>query len=106
MIGGGAKGETWLQMLADIWQRPLDLPLYTEDATSLGAAVCGGIGVGAFADFSVARRFNPRQKTLEPRRDLADRYGRLYTVFNRAYDQMRGVFRELAEYRSLYPGDG
>jgi xylulokinase len=104
MIGGGAKGETWLHILADIWQRPLDLPRYTEDATSLGAAVCGGIGIGAFPDFSVVRRFNPRRKTLEPRRDLAERYGRLYEIFNRAYDQTRGMFRDLAEYRRLYAG--
>ncbi|MDR3173257.1 MAG: FGGY-family carbohydrate kinase [Treponema sp.] len=102
MIGGGAKGETWLQILADIWQRPLAVPLYTEDATSLGAAVCGGIGIGAFKDFSAARRFNPLLRTIEPRRDLAEPYRRLYAIFNRAYDQLTGVFRDLAEYRRLY----
>jgi xylulokinase len=103
MIGGGAKGETWLRILADIWQRPLAVPAYTEDATSLGAAVCGGIGLGAFKDFSVVKSFNPRLRVIEPRRDLAEPYRRLYAIFNRAYDQLAGVFHELAEYRELYP---
>jgi xylulokinase len=102
VIGGGARGETWLRILADIWQRPLAVPVHTEDATSLGAAVCGGIGIGAFTDFSAARRFNPPLKTIEPRQDLAEPYGRLYEIFNKAYDQLTGVFGDLAEYRRLY----
>jgi xylulokinase len=102
LIGGGAKGETWLQILADIWQRPLAAPAYTEDATSLGAAVCGGIGIGAFKDFSVVKNFNPRIKTIEPRRDLAEQYQKLYGIFNQAYEQLTGVFGDLAEYRRLY----
>src|SRR5690606_8976738 len=55
VIGGGAKGELWLQILADIWQREIVVPRYLEEATSMGAALCAGVGIGAFRDFSVAR---------------------------------------------------
>ncbi|MDR1143783.1 MAG: FGGY-family carbohydrate kinase [Spirochaetaceae bacterium] len=98
MIGGGAKGTVWLQILADIWQKPLVVPAYTEEATSLGAAVCGGVGIGAFRDFSVIRQFNGPVKTISPRGELAPVYEELFGIFNQAYDSMTGVYHRLAEF--------
>jgi xylulokinase len=98
MIGGGAKGNVWLQILSDIWQKPLAVPAYTEEATSLGAAVCGGIGIGAFKDFSVIRKFNAPVKQINPNKDCAARYEKLFPLFNKAYDALVDTFKELAEY--------
>ena len=100
MIGGGAKGAVWLQILADIWQKPLAVPAYTEEATSLGAAVCGGVGIGAFRDFSVIRDFNAPVQKITPNRKLAPVYEKLFPLFNKAYDGLLETFRGLAEFRS------
>ena len=99
MIGGGAKGAVWLQILADIWQKPLAVPAYTEEATSLGAAVCGGVGIGAFRDFSVIRDFNAPVRRIEPSRNLAPVYAKLFPLFNQAYEGLLETFRGLAEFR-------
>jgi xylulokinase len=101
-IGGGARGEVWLQIFADIWQKPLPIPLYTEEATSLGAAVTGGVGVGFFPDYSVIEKFNPPVRTIMPRRDTAERYRELYGIFNEAYESLLGVHRRLSEYRAKF----
>ncbi|MDR1617967.1 MAG: FGGY-family carbohydrate kinase [Treponema sp.] len=98
MIGGGAKGAVWLQILADIWQKTLEVPTYTEEATSLGAAVCGGVGVGAFKDFSVIHRFNGPVRTVVPHGELAPLYEELFEIFNQTYDSMIGVYHRLAEF--------
>ncbi|MDR2730719.1 MAG: xylulokinase [Treponema sp.] len=98
MIGGGAKGNVWLQILSDIWQKPLAVPAYTEEATSLGAAVCGGIGIGAFKDFSVIHKFNVPVKRINPNKDCAAGYEKLFRLFNKAYDALVDTFMELAEY--------
>jgi xylulokinase len=98
MIGGGAKGAAWLQILADLWQKPLAVPAYTEEATSLGAAVCGGVGIGAFRDFSVIHQFNPPVKTITPNRELAPLYEELFGVFNQTYDSLLDVYHRLAEF--------
>lgn len=100
LIGGGAKGRLWLEILADIWQKPLEVPTYLEEATSLGAAVCGGVGVGLFADYTAVRRFNRTVETIRPNRANAGRYAALYEAFNRAYEALVPVYEQLAEYRA------
>ncbi|MDR2370564.1 MAG: hypothetical protein LBD71_03720, partial [Treponema sp.] len=97
VIGGGAKGPVWLQILADIWQKPLEVPAYTEEATSLGAAVCGGVGIGAFKDFSVIHKFNHPVKTIEPHTELAPLYDELLDIFNLSYDSLKSVYSRLGK---------
>lgn len=99
MIGGGAKGALWLQILADIWQKPLHLPTYREEATSLGAAVCGGVGVGLYPDYHVVRTLNPTVKTIAPNPANAGRYQTLYKIFDQTYAALAPVYAALADYR-------
>ena len=42
VIGGGAKGRVWRQMMADIYGVRIEKPTYLEEATSMGAAITGG----------------------------------------------------------------
>ena len=92
LIGGGAKGRIWMQILADIWQKTVQIPEFLEEATSMGAAVCGGVGVGAFEDFSVINRFNRINTVIRPRPENKETYDRLYEVFNRAYEALVPVY--------------
>lgn len=95
LIGGGAKGKVWAQILADIWQKPLRIPRYLEEATSMGAAVCCGVGVGMFPDYSVIDRFNPGESRLLPREENRPAYKALYEIFNQAYEVLRPVYKNL-----------
>jgi xylulokinase len=92
LIGGGAKGRVWVQIMADIWQKTILIPEYLEEATSMGAAVCGGVGIGAFPDFTVVSRFNEIKAVIRPREEYREVYGRLYQVFNRAYEALVPVY--------------
>ena len=85
VIGGGAKGNAWLRILSDIWEKPLSVPRYLEEATSMGAAVCGGVGIGAYRDFSVMRELNRRERLVSPDPETANTYRRMYKAFNQAY---------------------
>lgn len=102
LIGGGAKGPAWMQILADIWQAPLQIPAYLEEATSMGAAVCAGVGVGIFRDYKAAKAMNPIRRTVTPNEALKPCYDRLYDIFNKSYDALTGVYGELGEYRKLF----
>jgi sugar (pentulose or hexulose) kinase len=46
--GGGARSPRWLQIKADVLERPIRAPAATE-AASRGAAILAGMGCGAFA---------------------------------------------------------
>lgn len=103
MIGGGTKGRLWLQILSDIWQKPLSLPAYREEATSLGAAVCGGVGIGLYPDYHVAASMNPKVEELQPSREMSIRYQALYDAFNAAYAALKPVYCKLSELREGTP---
>ena len=95
VIGGGAKSAVWLQILADIWQKPLLIPEYLEEATSMGAAVCGGVGVGMFKDFKVISQFNKVKKQILPCPENASIYHKLFSVFEESYNQLVPVYEKL-----------
>jgi xylulokinase len=99
MIGGGAKGRTWLQILADIWQTPLAVPAYIEEATSMGAAICGGVGIGLYRDFGECAGFNRVVGEVRPNPASKDRYDQLYKIFSQAYEGLVPAYGALAEYR-------
>ena len=98
VIGGGARGRTWRQIMADIYGMPILRPALLEEATSMGAALAGGVGVGIFPDFSVAERLASIVDTIQPNPELKPVYDRLYGVFNRAYQAFEPLFDELAEF--------
>lgn len=96
VIGGGARGRVWRQMMADIYGMSVLRPAILEEATSMGAAIAGGVGVGIFPDFSVAERLTPIVDTCTPDASLKTHYDRQYGLFNRAYAALEPVFDEMA----------
>ncbi len=99
LIGGGAKGKLWLQILADIWQKQIAVPQYLEEATSMGAAVCAGVGIGLYPDFAVMEKLNRTEYVIEPNREYKAVYGRMYDIFNESYEALVNVYGSLADYR-------
>lgn len=97
LIGGGAKGELWRQILADIFGRPTLRPRLLEEATSLGAAIAGGVGVGLFHDFSVARQQIELVDRHTPNPEAQAVYDRLYPIFLATYNALVPIFDQLYE---------
>ncbi len=95
VIGGGAKGDVWIQILSDIWEKPLAVPSNVEEATSMGAAICGGIGVGIFQDFLVADNFNKAAKYFKPQTKNKKVYQEMYSTFCKTYERLVPTYHEL-----------
>jgi xylulokinase len=100
VIGGGARGRTWRQIMADIYGMPVLRPALLEEATSLGAAVAGGVGVGIFRDFGIAEQLTPIVERTEPDLALRPLYDRLSAAFNEAYDRLAPLYDTLAEFQA------
>lgn len=96
VIGGGTSGRLWAGIMADVYGIPLHRLAILEEATSMGAAVVGGVGVGLYPDFTIAERMNPVADTIQPDPANRQRYATLYEAFERAYDALIPVYDLLA----------
>ncbi len=92
VIGGGAKGGVWRQMMADIYGTKIKVPSLLEEATSIGATVTGGVGVGLFKEFSVVDDFLQIERNVLPRGETQAAYAEAKRRFGRCYAALRGVF--------------
>ncbi len=97
MIGGGAQNGVWRQILADVYELPLLVPAETRAATSLGAVIAGGVGVGIFPDFGVAREIVTMEEAEVPQPERSEKYRLLYRLFRDAYGALEPIFEGLAE---------
>lgn len=96
LIGGGAKGRIWNQMMADIYGMPVHRLAILEEATSMGAALVGGVGVGLYPDFSMIETMNDIAVTVLPDPNAQAVYNRMYPVFNKIYEALVPVYDDIA----------
>ena len=94
VIGGGTRSSYWLQMLADILGRPLQLHSGGDVGPALGAARLARMAVDGDEDPSVACPQPPLQQVLEPRIDRHREYlAQRQPVFRELYARLRGLRR-------------
>jgi autoinducer 2 (AI-2) kinase len=78
VCGGSSVSDFWMQMLADNLGIPVERPLEKE-ASALGAAVCAGVGVKEYADFSQGVKVLVKPGgSFEPRRENRPAYDGAY----------------------------
>jgi xylulokinase len=92
---GGAASDLWLQIAADVLDRPVTR-IDRHPGSSLGAAFVAGMGVGAIKDWSeIARYVAPgRIFAPDPRRHLD--YDRKYRLWREVYERLKTLYPELS----------
>ncbi len=96
VIGGGAKGQVWCQMMADIYNAKITVPTLLEEATSMGAAMTGGVGVGIFKDFNEIDKMIEINSTITPNPDAVAAYGSAKETFEVCYEAMKPLYAHLS----------
>ena len=95
LIGGGARSPLWRQILADVLGMPILLPELVTEATSLGAAIAGGVGVGIFDNFAVTDRLIQVHETARPNATAEAHYTAIVPLFQAAYRGLESIFGQL-----------
>lgn len=90
-LGGGSRSDVWLQLMADVLDRPLARPAGAEVGPALGAARLAQLSLGLPAEAvlgppAIARRFEP---CADHQASLAARLAR----FRRAWEPCRALAR-------------
>lgn len=94
-IGGGAKSETWLQMKADVFGKPV-VAMKTQEAASLGAAMLAGKAIGLFPSAkAAAEALVKTTRTYEPDPDRGRLYQEKYRRYLGIYEMLRDFNRNL-----------
>ena len=96
LIGGGASGQIWNQIMADIYGMPVQRLMILEEATSMGAALVGGVGVGLYDSFDMIHQMNGVAATVMPGAAAQATYARMQPIFNRLYEALEPVYDDIA----------
>lgn len=95
LIGGGAQSPVWRQIIADIYGVRILVPEYLEEATSMGAAIIGGVGTGYFSFDEGAQRFIRIEQQVEPNPDSSEQYALIKGVFEECYTSLEATMSKL-----------
>lgn len=90
-VGGGTQGGLWAQLVSDVTGRDQELHEVTIGA-SYGAAF---LAAQAVSDADI-RSWNPLQRVVEPRAELAEGYDELYRLYRELYPATADIAHALA----------
>ncbi|MCM3872804.1 MAG: xylulokinase [Pyrinomonadaceae bacterium] len=89
--GGGARGQLWRQIQADIYGREVEI-LAAEEGAAYGAALLAGVGVGAWSsvDEACARAVRVAAR-VEPDAAASALMNKRYSAYRALYPALRSV---------------
>jgi xylulokinase len=94
-VGGATRNSFWMQNKADVVGLPIEVP-DIEEATTLGAAILAGIGIGLYRNEQDAfeRVYKPG-KTYQPDPQLAPKYAEWYQIYKQLYPILKPINHQL-----------
>ena len=94
-IGGCVNSPIVAQSLADIYNTEIALTDMSDMATSMGAAILAGVGVGIFPNQDMSDRFLKVTKIIEPNPKNVEVFRQLLPVYLETYEKLIDVFERL-----------
>lgn len=93
-MGGSANSLLWTQIKADVTGKPIAVPS-SDTATTLGAAILAGVGVGMYRDFEEAVKLTVKVRRYhEPNMDNHVVYMKNYTTYLELYNNLKDTMKE------------
>jgi len=94
-IGGGAKSDVWMQIVADVTRRRIEAVEDPQMAGAMGCALAAAVSTGVFTGYKEIKRAVKVRRTFEPVEDCCAVYDQLYQVFRRIYPSISGIYSRL-----------
>ena len=95
VLGGGARGLPWLQIMADVTGHTIESVPNPRYTSTVGAALLAAVGLGIYPSIEALKSSISVEHLIKP--DLATRetYTELYTAFRQVYPSLRGLYHQL-----------
>lgn len=95
ILGGGTKSKVWMQIFADIFNRPVEIVRDTQNAGAIGAAFLAAKGLGMFSSFEDVKQWARVETVYQPDDKNTARYNELYLKFKDSYSSLKGFYYSL-----------
>ena len=96
-MGGSANSLLWTQMKSDVTGKKIIVPS-SDTATTLGAVILAGVGVGMYKDFEEAvDRTVVIKRQHEPNPEVWAAYDKNYKVYLKLYENLKDLMRQKGE---------
>jgi xylulokinase len=99
VIGGGARGAPWMQIIADATGRRVETVANPQEAGAVGAALAAAVGMGLYPDFESLKPVIRVEREFEPQASNAEVYDLLYRAYRRIYGCLRDLYRDVNQVR-------
>ncbi|MFW6016659.1 MAG: xylulokinase [bacterium] len=94
-VGGSANSKIWTQIKSDITNKEINVPS-ADHATTLGAAILAGIGVGIYNSYQDAVNKTVKiQRKHKPNKENAATYNQYYQIYLNLYKKLKDEFIKL-----------
>lgn len=98
-VGGAGNSRVWTQIKCDVTGKAIEVAR-SDTATTLGAAMLAGVGVGLYPDFDAAvQRCVRLTRRQEPNPDTAAAYRRSYDLYRKLYPALHPLMDEVAGWK-------
>ncbi len=90
--GGGAMSDIWMQIKADIWNKPL-ISFGAAQSGTLGSAMLAGVSCGSFVSLEEAMAvFVEKNKRFEPNLERHKIYMEYYEQYKKLYGGIKTIY--------------
>jgi len=99
VIGGGARGGPWMQIIADVTGRRVETVANPQEAGAVGVALTAGVGLGLYPDFAALKDVVQVEHQFAPQEEPAEVYDLLYHSYRELYGCLRKLYRDVNQVR-------
>lgn len=93
-MGGAANSRLWTQIKSDMTGKAISVAA-SDTATTLGAVILAGVGVGLYKDFDEAVQKTVKiTRTHEPDMQNHEIYARQYKIYLKLYENLKDLMKE------------
>ena len=93
ITGGGSINESWMQMIADITERPIITTSQPLNAGAMGAAMVAMVGAGTLESFEMIHQIIRPVHTFYPRKEFFDLYRNLNQLYKDVYYNLSKTYQ-------------
>ncbi|MDK2855134.1 MAG: xylulokinase [Bacillota bacterium] len=95
VAGGGALSSAWMQILANVTGRPVDVLADPQEVSAVGAALTAAVGLGRYPNFASLKKLPRIVQSFEPQGGMGETYAHLLREYRVVYRRLRPVYRRL-----------